>query len=416
MKTHALTRRRFLQTSATLATTAALPTLVPQNAFGAAETILIGFIGCGGRANQLMNQVPAPGRIVAAADCFQPRAEASAKKDGRNWDCYTDFRKILDRKDIDVAFIPTTDHARSFLSIHACMAGKDVYAEKPLTVCIGEGRAIVNAARKYKRVFQVGSQQRTMEINRFACDLIRKGGLGKLKVVSAVNYTGPGRYNGLPKEEIPAGLDWDAWCNQTELRPYNRRLHLGWMAWRSYSGGEMTNWGAHGVDQIQWALGKSETGPVEIQPVTPGPNGKVSMRYDDGTLVRFEREKAPMGGAVFVGTECKMEVNRNKFATNPKDFVKNPPEPAVAQKWEGPGWTAKPHIANFLECVKTREKPNADVEIGHRSISVCHLANLARELGRKLQWNPETERFVDDPEADTYLMRPRRPKYELPTI
>ena len=140
------------------------------------------------------------------------------------------------------------------------------------------------------------------------------------------------------------------------------------------------------------------------------------MKYDDGTEVRFELEpgKGPEGGGIFVGTECKMEINRNRFATNPADFVKDAPRPAVAEKWEGEGWIARPHIKNWLDCMQSRVLPNADVEIGHRSVSVCHLLNITRELGRKLQWDPENEKFVDDTEANELLIRPRRQGYELP--
>ena len=147
-----------------------------------------------------------------------------------------------------------------------------------------------------------------------------------------MNYPGPRRYEGLPEEPIPAADDWNTWCGPTELRPFNNQLQFGWMQWRDYSGGEMTNWGAHGVDQIQWALGKDDTGPTELWPESPGPNGIVSMQYADGTPVRFEREGAPMGGAVFIGSECKMEINRNRFATNPADFVKDAPDPAVQEQ------------------------------------------------------------------------------------
>ncbi|MBN2024542.1 MAG: Gfo/Idh/MocA family oxidoreductase [Pirellulales bacterium] len=414
------TRREFLKRSAALG--AAVPMFLPRAVLGgegepgANERIAVGFIGAGGRAGQLMDQLPAPGQIVAVADCFLPRAEAAAAAHGGTWAVYQDYRKILDRKDIDAVVVPTTDHARALICVHACQAGKDIYAEKPLTLTIGEGRALVREARKYNRVFQVGSQQRSMEVNRFACELVRSGGIGKIKVVQAVNYTGPGRYVGLPEEPVPDGLDWDAWCNQTDLRPYNKSLHLGWMGYRDYSGGEMTNWGAHGVDQVQWALGKSLTGPTEIWPVTEGPNGKVSMRYADGTLVRFELDGGPVGGAIFVGEKCKIEINRNKFTTNPPDFVANPPKPAVAEVWEGPGWQAKLHLADWLDCIKTRQTPRADVEIGHRSISACHLANLARELGRKLRWDPDREQFPDDPEANARLTRPRRKGYELPEM
>jgi len=252
-------------------------------------------------------------------------------------------------------------------------------------------------------------------MNRFACDLVRSGGIGKIRAVLGVNYTGPRQYEGLPEEPVPEGDNWDRWQGQAPWRPFNRQLQFGWMAWRAYSGGQMTNWGAHGLDQIQWALGMSRTGPVEIWPVTPGPNGKVSFKYANGIEVRLELDQGPMGGGVFVGDDCKIEINRNKFATNPPDFVQHPPDPATALPWEGPGWVARPHLQNWLDCIKTRELPNADVEIGHRSISVCHLANIAREIGRKLQWDPAQEMFPGDDEANSRLDRPKRKGYELPS-
>jgi hypothetical protein len=142
------------------------------------------------------------------------------------------------------------------------------------------------------------------------------------------------------------------------------------------------------------------------------------MRYDDGPEVHFEVEmgKGPEGGAIFVGSDYKMEINRNRFATNPPDLVKDGPQPAVAEKWEGEGWIARPHIKNWLDCMHSRELPNADVEIGHRSVSVCHLLNITREIGRKLQWDPENENFVGDDEANQLLTRPRREGYELPKV
>lgn len=416
-------RRTIVKGAAAAASAAiAAPMFVParvlgrEGAPGANEEILIGFIGCGNRAKQLMDQVPPPGRIVALADCYKVRTVDAAKEKNRpQWNLYQDDREMFEREKLDAVVVATPDHARTLPCIRAVQAGLDVYAEKPLTAYIREGRVLVDQVRKHQRVFQVGSQQRTMEINRFCCEFVRDGKLGKLKKVLAVNYTGPRPIEGLSEEPIPDGDDWATWCGPTELRPFNNSLQFGWMQWRDYSGGEMTNWGAHGVDQIQWALGKSLTGPTELWPESPGPNGKVSMKYDDGTLVSFELENTgPMGGGIFVGADCKMEINRNKFATNPPDFVKDAPPAEVQGKWEGDGWIARPHIQNWLDCIKSRGLPNADVEIGHRSISVCHLVNITREIGRKLAWNPQTEQFVGDAQANKLLDRPRRVGFELP--
>ena len=414
------TRRRFLK--AVGASGALLPSIVPATVLGrdgsaaASETILVGVIGSGNRARQLMDQLPEEGRVIAIADCYQARLDQTLREKKQQWKTYGDYRQMIDEEPLDAVIVATPDHGRSLPCIVACQAGLDVYAEKPLTAYVKEGRDIVNAARKYGRVFQVGTQQRTMELNRYCCDVVRSGGIGDIKVVQAVNYTGPTVYTGLPKEPIPAGDNWDMWCGPTELRPFNNNLQFSWMRWRAYSGGEMTNWGAHGIDQIQSALGKSHTGPRELWPVTSGLNGKVSMRYADGTLVRFELDGGPVGGAIFAGTKAKIEINRNKFTSNPPNFLPDAPGPAVQKKWEGPGWTAAPHLGNWLDCIKSREEPNADVEIGHRSVSICHLVNITRELGRKLTWDPNQERFENDDQATRLLDRPRRKGYELPIV
>jgi predicted dehydrogenase len=417
-----LSRRSFLTRAA--AAGAAVPYLLPQGVLsapgkpGANERVTIGVIGTGGRARLLIDQLPDSGQIASVCDCYLKRAEEAAKQKQARWRIHQDHRRLLDEKDLDAVLVVTTDHGRVLPSIHACQAGKDVYAEKPLTLTVREGRVLVQAVRKYGRVFQVGSQQRSMEMNRFACEFVRNGGIGKIKLVQGINYTGPNRYQGLPEQPIPEGLDWDRWLGQAEMRPYNAALHFGWMGWRDFSGGEMTNWGAHGLDQIQWALGMDDSGPVEIWPVTPGPNGKVSYRYANGVEVRLELEKGPHGGAIFTGEKGKIEINRNKFTTNPKDLVKNPPPEHLADKWrdEVALWQARYHMENWIDCIKTRQRPVADVEIGHRSITVCHLANIAREVGRRLLWDPHKERFVGDEEADCYLSRPRRKGYELPEI
>lgn len=417
-----MTRRRFLHGIGVVGTGALFPQLVGPEVFGkpgqpgANEQVIIGSIATGNRARNLMDHMPPGGRIVAISDVYVQRMNEA--KEGRNpdWRMYQDYREMLDKEKLDAVVVATPDHARVRVCIHACQAGLDVYAEKPLTLTIAEGRKLVEAARRYKRVFQVGSQQRTMEMNRFACEFVRDGGLGKLRLVHGFNYPPPRRYQGLPEEPIPEGDNWDAWQAQAPGRPYNGQLQFGWMQWRSYSGGEMTNWGAHGVDQIQWALGMDGSGPEELWLLEDGPSGAVGMRYLNGVEVRFDLGQGPLGGAIFVGADNQIVIDRNMFETDPPDLVSNPPSPAVAEEWEGPGWVARPHLQNWLDCIHTRAVPNADVEIGHRSISVCHLANIVRELGRRLRWDPVRERFIDDPEADLLLDRPKRKGYETPEI
>lgn len=412
-------RRTLLKTAAA---GISLPWLIPSRALahadqpGANERIIVGFIGTGLRAKQLMDHVPAGAKIVSIADCYLKRAQDAVKEKKADWKIYQDYRTMFDAEKLDAVFVATPDHGRVLPCIVACQAGLDVYAEKPLTAYIAEGRALVNAVRKYGRILQVGSQQRTMEMNRAACEFIRNGGLGKLKYVQAFNYPSSQRCPALPAQPIPEGDNWDMWCGPTELKPFHPHRQFAWYQWRDYSGGEMTNWGAHGLDQVQWALGASQTGPVELWPVNQGPQAKISMRYADGVEVRLELDRGPKGGAIFVGEKGKIEINRNKFTTNPPHLVPNPPEPAKAEAWEGPGWIARPHIQNWLDCIKSRQLPNADVEIGHRSVSVCHLANIARELGRRLQWDPEKEVFANDDEANSLVSRPRRKGYELPDL
>lgn len=421
------TRREALKTTTSLGSALLVPMLIPRSVLGegatpaANERITVGVIGTGGRSRLLIEQLPEQGRILAVCDCFLERAEqVNAEKGGGQWAVYQDHRQLLDRNDIDAVIVGTPDHTRVMVCIHACQAGKDIYAEKPLTLYIREGRVLVNAVRKYGRVFQVGSQQRSMAMNRIACEFIRSGKLGKIRVVQGCNYTGPRFYEGLPEEPIPPKLDWNQWLGQTPYRPYNRQLHYGWMAWWDYSGGEMTNWGAHGLDQIQWALGKDDTGPVDIRP-QGGPkdmNAAVHMKYADGTPVRLELSPGPMGGAIFSGENGKIEINRNKFTCNPPDLIKDLPPQEEIDKWrdEVALWQARYHMENWMDCIKTRQKPVADVEIGHRSISIAHLANIARYLGRRLQWDPVREVFVGDDEANRLVERPQRPGFELPQI
>lgn len=422
-KVRGIDRRNFLAVSAA-AGVAAIQ--LPQTRSRAAETapsnrIRVGAIGVGKRAALLLDQLPEGAEIVALSDCNLPKAEKYKAERSGVWPVFQDYRHVLNRKDIDAVIVATGEFQRVRPCIEACQAGKDVYAEKPLTLYIQEGRLLVNAVRKHDRVLQVGSQQRSMAINRLACEFVRNGGLGKLLEVRAVNYSGAALTPSPlpPGEGVPAGLDWNQWLNQAAERPFNSKW-LGWMGWHDFAGGEMTNWGAHGVDQIQWALGADDTGPVEIKPLTEGPNGQVSMKYANGIEVNFVLEKGPFGGGIFIGEKGKLEINRNKVTSNPPEIaaeiLKAVDVGEEERKWSDQTalWQAREHLENWLDCVRSRERPIADVEIGHRSVTACHLANIARQIGRPLRWNPAAERFVDDTAADALLVRERRKGFELP--
>ncbi|HWQ56881.1 MAG TPA: Gfo/Idh/MocA family oxidoreductase [Bryobacteraceae bacterium] len=413
-----MNRRSFLKNSATAA---AFPYVAASTVRGANDRVEIGIIGLGGRAQWLIKHEDfGEARINAIADCFEPRlAEAAAlHPEGAKWRKYPDARSMFDKEKLDAVFIETTTHARVLTAIQALQSGLDVYAEKPLTLTVEEGRVLVRAVRHYKRVLQTGTQQRSMPINIYASNLVSSGKIGKIEKVILCNFIGPARWKPMPAEPQPEGLNWDLWCGQTELRPYHSKLHRGWALWWDYDGGGqswgVSGWGTHSLDQVQAALGTSLTGPVEIWPVEQGPQGKVAMRYANGTVVSLEQPKIndhQQLGAIFEGTNGRIQILRGDFITNVPELKKGAPDIIK----EGPGENAF-HIRNFVQAIKTRKQPNADVEIGHRSNSVCHLVNMCRDTGRKLRWDPKAERFNGDSEANAMLSRPRRKGYELPKI
>jgi len=437
-RNRSILRRQFLREGTLAAAGAvALPYLIPSGVLarddqpGANDRIGVAGIGVGRQGTTNLEIFRRRGgRIVAVADASIQRAQEVGALFGAA--ATQDYRRVLERNDVEAVITATPDHWRSLVSIHACQAGKDVYAEKPMTLTIAEGRKMVDAARRYNCVFQVGSQQRSMAANRHGCELVRNGKLGKIKNVLAHNYPSP--WNGaLPAQPVPDGLDWNLWCGPTEPMPFHMdlftpRANPGWISFRPYSGGEMTGWGSHGLDQIQWALDMDETGPVEIwtdgaefDPPTyhePGPCARgdkvcsvpqVSFRYANGIVVELGRGN--QGGGIFVGTDAKIEIFRGRVTSNPPELARESLEGAPIRLYK-----SNHHMQNWLDCIKTRQKPVADVETGHRSATVCHLCNIARWLNRRLRWDPDNERFPDDPEANTYLDRPRRKGYELPQI
>ena len=411
-----ISRRTFVK--AGLTASGAFPYVLPRRVFGANDRIRVGVIGVGNRSGLLIDQLPEGAEIVAVADCYRKRSEDAAAKRKASWRIYDDHRQLLEQKDIDGVIVGTNDHARVLCSIHAVQAGKDVYAEKPLSLYVAEGRALVRAVRKYNRILQVGSQQRSMAMNRLGSDFVRKGGLGRIRMVLGVNYPPSVNLGPMAEAPVPEGLNWDVWQGQAEKRPFNPELFGHWMRYWAYSGGETTNWGAHGIDQIQSALGMDGTGPVEFYPLQDATPGAVGWRYDNGVEVRLEMPDVGtlQGGAIFVGEKGRIEITRNDFRTDPPNMIKELPPQEEVDKWKRAQWQAKYHMQDWLDSMRSRKMPIADVEIGHRSISVCHIANITRQVGRKLRWNPEAERFLGDAEANDHLTRNRRKGYELPDL
>jgi predicted dehydrogenase len=407
---------------------AAFPVIVPAAALGrngrigANDRIQVGFIGVGGRARSILKDewVADQAQVVAVADCFFPRCVETAKAipGGDAWKLYPSYRSMLDAHKLDAVFVETCTHARVLALIHCLQAGCDVYGEKPLTLTISEGRTLVDWVKKTGRVLQTGSQQRSMPINLFASKLVREGAIGTVREVITFNFWPPSDWMPRASHPIPEGLDWDQWCNQTDLRPYHPNLQFGWGNYVEYDGGGqswgVSGWGTHAIDQVQAALGTDHTGPVEIIPDEPGPTGKVTLKYASGTLLKLHGPKRGYEdlGATFIGDSGQIDILRGSAKADPASLLQGAPpnSPSVAA-----GETT-PHLLNFFDCIRTRNAPNADVETGHRATTVCHLINIVRAAGRPLHWDPVAERFTGDEAANEFLSRPRRPGYELPTV
>lgn len=411
-----LTRRHFLSRTTLLGAGAcAAPFVLPSGTLAAPgrpgpnDRIGVGYIGVGRRGKQIMN-LPQGMEIVAMSDVYQARLDELAPKYPK---CrmYKDYREMLLSDDVHAVVVATPDHWHVQNTVHACQAKKDVYVEKPMSLTVREGRVMVQAARENGCIVQVGSQQRSMPECRLGCELVRNGRAGKIHTVHADNYPSPWECD-LPAQDVPDGLDWDMWCGQTEPRPYHEDLYLpranpGWISFRPYSGGEMTGWGSHGLDIIQWALGKDDTGPVEVWPEGEGLECPVGFRYADGVQVLLDG-KCDGGGGVFVGDAGRILVTRGRFEAQPREIAVEPLTTSDIRLYQSDN-----HMQNWLDCIRSRELPVADVEIGHRSTTMCHLGNIARWTGRKLQWDPAAERFVGDDDANGYLERPMRAPWSV---
>ncbi len=437
-----LNRRRFLASTAVAAPVLTAPTLMARpvsaaTSYRANDKIRLGFIGTGKMATGHLGHFlgDKETEVVAVCDVDTKRREnakntvdkkyAEPIKSGSSKACaaYIDFRELLARKDIDAVVIATPDHWHTIPAIEAIKAGKDVYCEKPLTLTIGEAKLLIDAVRKYECIFQVGSQQRSGAEFRAAVELVRSGRIGKLKEVYA-NIGGPSKPCDLPEESMEPGLDWDRWLGPAPKRPYSsvlspRGVHNhfpDWRQYREYSGGMMTDWGAHHFDIAQWGIGADNSGPVEIIPPANPASGKgVRFVYANGVQLIHGEEYAPgkkVDGVVFVGSDGIIQVNRGKKSSLPEAIIKTPDAEVSVKLFKSPG-----HQRDWVNCIRSRKRPLCDVEIGARSVTVCHLGNIAYWTGQKIQWDPQAWKFVNaSKEVEGWYDRERRGEWQLPTI
>ena len=449
-KTIQLTRRQFLKRSAAAAALLGTPSIVPSSVFGAnapSNRIVMGCIGVGGMGTNNMMGFMANKDVQMVAVCDvekgsreydhwynkggwlgrEPARKRVEEYYGRNKETgvfkgcaeYVDFRQLLARDDIDAVMIATPDHWHAIPVIMAAQAGKDIYCEKPLSLTIAQGRAMVEAVRRYGVVFQTGTHHRSSEQHlRFVCELVRNERIGKLKkIITQIggnNRTAPtGAWQAMP---IPEGFDYDMWLGPAPWQPYHKlRCHYTFRFILDYSGGQVTNLGAHSIDIAQWANDTEYTGPIEIEDMggefprdglfTTATKVNFLARYANGVELICKTGDSP--DLRFEGTEGWIEAGYNTFSTYPESLNKSIIGPNEIHLYE-----SSDHYRNFLDCVKTRKEPIAPVEVGHRSTTICLLGNIAMMLKRKLQWDPDKEQFVNDDEANRTLSRPiRHPWY-----
>ncbi|QDT34249.1 Gfo/Idh/MocA family protein [Thalassoglobus polymorphus] len=460
MKTPQSTRRDFLKTGTLAAAAGAtMPywfstkmTLAEAAAKSPNERMTVGSIGTGSRWNAVGPAAYVFADCLAVADVDANHAQAGRKKvqaihkkAGRptDVDVYEDYQKILERNDIDLVTIVTPDHWHSKIAIEAMQAGKDVYCEKPLTLTIHEGKQIIKVLNETKRVFQVGTQQRTEMGQRFlqAIAMIRDGRIGDVKKVTC-NIGGSTGSGPIPVAEVPEGLNWEKWLGQTPLVDFRfkdngrwgkSRCHYEFRWWYEYSGGKMTDWGAHHVDIAQWAIDQQapDQGPTLIQPIShkhpvPFKNGMpelddrynaatefdVKVMFGNGVEMHIVNESKDGNGILFEGTKGRFHVSRSAIKGKPfEDLAENPlPDGAIEKVYGG-----KPtsHMENFINCVQTREKPISDVWTHHKAMSTCHLANIAIRLDKTLEWDARKEEITNDSSARAMQEREQRKGYEI---
>jgi predicted dehydrogenase len=442
---HLPSRRGFLKSASLLAIGAALPAwfgderrnhaarAAAQPPASANDRPHVALVGCGGRGLALAKEAQAYVNVVAVCD-VDARHLANAAYEFAGAAAYRDFRDAIAHRGLDAVLVATPDHWHTLVNLHAMRQGKDVYSEKPLTLTIDEGKRVVRTCRETGRILQTGSQQRSDPRFHLACELVRNGRLGKLKQVMTVLPTGP-HLGPLQRAPVPQDLDWEMWQGQAPRRAYvPERCHYTFRHWYDYSGGTMTDWGAHHNDIALWAMGLDRSGPVSVEgtrladPVPGGytavPDFRVAYTYGNGVEhTCFSRAGAAptpgpgvtgaqvTNGVRFIGTDGWIFVNRLRLEASDPDLLRQPLSAGAERLYASTN-----HIGNFVECMRSRNAPICDAEIGHRSASLCHLGNIALRVGRKLTWDPRRETFPDDAEARSYLMREMREPWSYEAV
>ena len=400
-------------------------TILPRHVLGGqgflapSDRINLGYIGTGKQNSYLLGAIAkCPETLVLAASdvdrqklqhFVQAAITENKKKVAAEVASYRQYRELLERKDIDAVVIASPDHWHAQMVVDAAKAGKDIYCEKPLSLTIAEGRAMVNAVRKYKKVFQTGSMQRSQQYFRDAANLIRNGYIGEIREIN-VSIGGPVKACDLPSLPTPDYLDWNSWIGPSLYRAYHPTLSppLGdesWAGWRNYQGfggGYVTDWGAHMFDIVQWALDMDHSGPVEFVPPQQAlAQEGLYFRYANGIQVKHTRW-TENNAIQFVGTEGTIEVAREFLRSKPESLVKT-----TLKANDKKVYHSENHYQDWIDAIKNNKQPIVDVEIGHRTATVCNAVNIAYELQRPLKWDPKKELF-NDPYANEMLSRPYR--------
>lgn len=437
MKKEQTVKRRDVIKGAVAA--AALPTIIPSGVARAkdgkpapSDRVVVGCIGLGGlgRTWHLEHRLLPNDRVEVAALCDVDRNHLNLAgrmhraKTLKRAGVYKDFRKLVERKDLDAVMISTPDHWHTLCATAALEAGLDVYCEKPLTLTIEEGKELVKTTRRYGAVFQTGSQQRSDGRFRKACELVRNGKIGRITQVDTVLHpVHHGKW--MPTTTPPDHLDWDFWLGPAPYVDYvESHVHYRFRWFLDYSGGVMTDWGAHHNDIAQWGLGMDGSGPVEVDgreskfadqgPHTVALHFDVKYKYANGTTLICHSDKQTINGidisrgVMFTGEDGWIFVSRTTIQASDEDILKIELGDGDIRLYE-----SRDHHENWLDCIKSRERCICDVEIGHRSVSVCHMGNISMRLGRPLKWDPEKEQFVGDEQANRLMYKPMRGAWHL---